>query len=268
MNEDYLAIDAMNWSTLRHLATSAKLLRWRVDHPREDTEALEIGRAAHCAILEPARWTLAYVARPDFGDGRTKAAKEAKAAWLAELAPGIETLDAEEHALIERMARSVREHPEASRLLRAGRAEEIVTWTDAATGLACKARIDWLAPGYVVDLKSTRRDTVRSLTHDIASLLYHGQLAFYHDGARAAGLIPDDADGPFVVAVQKSEPYDVVPARLGLEGLDRGRALYRTLLERYAACRAADWWPGIASEVITLRLPTWAAGGDGEEQEW
>lgn len=265
---DYAAIDAMNWSTLRHLATSAKLLRWRVDHPREDTDALELGRAAHCAILEPARWAESYVARPDFGDGRTKEAKAGKTAWLATLAPGVEVLDADEHALVERMARAVREHPEAARLLHAGRAEEIVTWTDAATGLACKARVDFIAPGYVVDIKSTRRDTVRSITHDVATLLYYGQLAFYHDGARAAGLIPDDADGPFAIFAQKGEPFDVVPARLGLEAIERGRNLYRSLLDRYLACRAANWWPGIAPEVITLQLPPWAAGGDGEEQEW
>lgn len=265
---DYAAIDAMNWSTLRHLATSALLLRWRVDHPREDTEALERGRRVHAAILEPDVWASRYVAQPDFGDMRTKVAKAARDEWLAALAPGVETLDAGEHALVERVARTVREHPAAAKILRAGRREEVVTWTEPGSGLACKSRLDFIGPAYVVDIKTTRAQTLRDIARDIASYLYHGQLAFYTDAAIESGRIPRDCEGPYVIAAQTVEPFDVVVGRLSPEDLHKGRALYRRLIDRYLACRAADWWPGLAPDVVTLRLPEWAAGGVEEETDW
>lgn len=266
----YEEIDALNWSTIRHLATSPLLLRWRTEHPRADSDALRVGRGIHCATLEPERWATSYVAKPDFGDGRTKAAKEAKATWLDSIKPGLEILDADEHALIERCAAAVRAHPAASRLIETGRAEEILTWTDEVTGAACKARVDLIAPTYVLDLKSTRQQTVRGMARDAASLLYHGQLAMYHDGAVSSRLIPrDHADGPYLIHVQTVEPYDVVPARLMAEDLERGRSLYRSLLQRYLDCQAAGWWPGIAPGVIDLELPSWAPSGSREqEMDW
>lgn len=266
--DEYEAIPARNWSTLKHIATSPRMLRYRVEHPQAETDAFELGRAFHCALLEPERWASSYVARPYFGDGRTKKAKAARTAWQATLPAGVEVIDAEQHALAERCARAVREHPAAARLLRAGRVEEIVQWSDEETGIACKARMDLVTPFYVLDLKSTRRQSLHRLVGDIASFLYHGQLAFYHDGARASRLIPPDADGPYLIVVQTDEPFDVVPMRLDPTDLMRGRALYRSLLRRYIECQAAEWWPGIAPEVIDLVLPSWAAGGEEERTDW
>lgn len=266
ITDAYSAVDGLNWSTLRHLATSAKLLRWRVDHPREDTDALELGRAIHCATLEPDRWPRAYVARPSFGDGRTKDAKAAKAAWMATIPAGCEVLDAETHELAERCAFAINAHPAASRLLRAGRAEEIVQWTDHELGVKCKARLDYITPAHMLDLKSTRRTTIRDMTRDVATLLYHGQLAWYFDGAVAARVLPPDAE-VYAVAAQTVEPFDVVVFRVGVEALGVGRRLCRSLLEMYVACESSGWWPGLAPEVIPLQLPTWAAGGNGEETE-
>lgn len=258
----YEAIDAMNWSTLKLLATSAKLLRWRVDRPREDTEALERGRRIHTAVLEPAKWSR-VVPLPDFGDMRTKAAKTARDEWLV-ANQGAEAIDADEHALCERVAASVREHPAAARLLAVGRAEQVITWIDRPSGLPCKARLDFLAPGHLADLKTGRWQSVRDIARDRAMYLDHGQLAFYLDGAIEAGLLPADASH-HIIAAQTIEPYDVVVGALAPEDLDKGRMLCRRLIDRYLACRAADWWPGLAPEVVVLRLPEWAAGGAEEE---
>jgi hypothetical protein len=260
----YAAIDAVNWSTLVHLATSARLLEWRRDHPRDETRALRVGTLIHCALLEPARWAREFIVEPDFGDGRTKAAKEARAAWRATIDPAAQIVDADEHALAERCASAVRAHPAASRLLSHGRAEEILTWHDEATGIACKACLDFIAPSYFVDLKSTRAETLDELAREIAARLYHGQIAFYLDGAIATRRLHPLSSQAFVLAMQTVEPYDVIPARIQVADLERGRALYRRLLRRYAECRAANWWPGLAPGVVDLPLPEWAPGGDPE----
>jgi hypothetical protein len=262
----YEEIDAVNWSTLVHMATSAKLLAWRKDHPREETPALRRGTAIHRALLEPERFVREYVAEPDFGDGRTKAAKEAKAVWSATVAPGAVILDADEHELVVRCAEAARAHPAVRDLLRGGHAEEVLTWHDEM-GIACKGRVDYLTPAYLLDLKSTRAETLPQLAREIAGRLYHGQIAFYLDGAIAAKRVDALASAVYVVAVQTVEPYDVIPARIMPEDIERGRSLYRSLLRRYAECQAAGYWPGLAPQIVDLSLPEWAPGGELEPEQ-
>lgn len=267
--DPYDAIDAVNWSSLVHLATSARLLEWRRTHPREETTALRVGTAVHCAILEPERFPRAYITRPDLGDGRTKAGKIRRAQWNAERDPNAIVLDADEYELVTRCAESARAHPAVRDALRGGCAEEVITWTDEETGLACKGRLDYLTPTHIVDLKSTRAETVDGFAREIAGRLYHGQLGFYLDGATAARRIHASASQVLIIGLQTVEPYDVIPARLGSEWIERGRPLYRGLLRRYADCQAAGWWPGLAPGVVDLRVPPWAAGGDDNEQgDW
>lgn len=265
----YDAIDAVNWSSLVHLATSAKLLDWRRTHPRDETDALRLGLAIHCAILEPDRFPTAYIRRPYLGDGRTKAGKILRARWEEERDPNAVVLDADKYELVTRCAESARSHPAVRDMLRGGRAEEILEWTDEETGLACKGRVDYLTPTLVADLKSTRAETIDGFAREVAGRLYHGQLAFYIDGAIAARRVSADVAQASVIGIQTVEPFDVIPARLGSEWLERGRSLYRGLLRRYADCQAAGWWPGLAPGVVDLRVPPWAAGGEDNEQgDW
>lgn len=265
----YDAIEALNWSTLKHLAISPRMLRWRVDHPQPDSRAMQLGRAIHCAVLEPERWASAYTVKPAC-DRRTKIGKAAYAEWLDSLDPGVEVLDAADHEIAERCAVAVRTHSVAAALLRGGRTEEIVTWTDPELGVACKARLDLIAPMYVLDLKSTRSETLPAMGGETARRLYHGQLAYYHDGAIAAGLVPREAELPRVLYVQTVDPFDVVPGRLMREDIEDGRSLYRGFLRKYLECQAADWWPGLAPEEVDLLLPAWTPRGDenAETEAW
>ena len=149
--DSYDAIDAVNWSSLVHLATSAKLLDWRRTHHRAETDALRVGAAIHCAILEPQRFAGAYIPRPDLGDGRTRAGRIRRAMWNAERDPSAVVLEIDEYELVTRCAESARAHPAVREMLRGGCAEEVVTWTDEETGLRCKGRLDYLTPTSVID---------------------------------------------------------------------------------------------------------------------
>ena len=51
--EDYLAIQAVNWSSLKHMHESPHAYNYWQQHPRGDTPAYLKGRAVHCAVLEP-----------------------------------------------------------------------------------------------------------------------------------------------------------------------------------------------------------------------
>jgi hypothetical protein len=102
---------------------------------------------------------------------------------------------------------------------------------------------------------------------DASALLYHGQLAWYHEGAIAAGVLPPDADPPSVVAVQTTEPFDVMAFRMTPQALAAGRLLWQSLIRRYSACQAADYWPGVAPTVLDYEVMPWASIGDGESYQ-
>lgn len=255
---DYEKIPGLNWSTLKRIHTSALLVRYRADHPEPDKPSFVVGRATHVAVLEPKRFTKAYVVMPGFSG---KGMKAAKAEWLENVRvaeSGAEVIKEDDHAMAERVRDAVRGHRAASKLLDHGRAEVTATWS--VGGVSAKARIDWLRPMGILEFKTTRQTTLRAFANDAARMLYHGQVAWYHDGAVAAGLIPDPSNPPIIIAAQTVEPYDVAVLRVGEVELEAGRRLYLDLLEQYTQCQAAGYWPGICPGIEDLNLPGWAPG--------
>ena len=137
-------------------------------------------------------------------------------------------------------------------------------WTDPVTNLACKGRADYVRSTRLVDLKTARSVAPRQFMRAAADYLYHGQVAFYMDGALESGVLPQEACFPAIVAVQSSPPWDVAVYKFTPQALDAGRRLYRTLLDRLHECQTADWWPGVAPAPAALELPGWAAGVEDE----
>lgn len=279
----------LNWSTLRHIATSPKLLKWRVEHPTPDSDALKLGRSIHCAILEPQefgkRWVAATTCQAKTGKGepcKSDGSLYYMGSWYcrvrghapAEATPtpgeGVEVMTSEGLELTRVCAASVAAHGPASKLLTGGHAEQEIEWTDPESGIECRGRIDYLRPNDLIDLKSTRRETIREFTADCARNLYHAQLAWYTDGAIQAGRLPADAGLPYVVAISTEEPYDVVAFQLSKVSLEAGRILIRDLIKKYQECQAAELWPGLAPDLAVLDLPSWAPGmqGSDETERW
>jgi hypothetical protein len=275
----------LNWSTLRHLAVSAKLLKWRVEHPQADTLDMRLGRAIHCAILEPLeypkRWIVAGPCEATKKDGAACGSQGSlylDGGWYCRvrghgpegagpLPDGVEVLTEADVQTVKTCAAAVAEHKLATRTLTGGLPEHEIEWTEPETGIACRGRIDYLRPSQVVDLKSTIEETVRAFERTVANRMYHAQLAWYHDGAVHAGRLQPDAPLPVIVSVQKVEPYDVVVYQLSKHTYQAGQILYRDLLLRYRDCVAADHWPGIAPSMVELELPKWAPGMNGSEYE-
>lgn len=274
----------LNWSTLRYIATSARLLKWRIDHPEPESDALRKGRSIHCAILEPKkfpkRWvsvTSCHATTKGGGACRSDGSLYFEGHWYCRLrghAPegatdslggDLEILDREAARVTTLCAESVFAHGPASKILQGGRPEQEIEWTDAESGIECRGRVDYLRPNEVVDLKTTRQETVREFTADAARNMYHGQLAWYTDGAIAAGRLPQDAGLPYVVSVSTVEPYDVVAYQLSKVSFEAGRILVRDLITKYQECMATDLWPGVAPDLAVLDLPSWAAGMHGSE---
>lgn len=251
----YESIAAINWSSLKHLAVSPLLYRWRLSHPKAATPAMVLGTAIHCAVLEPDKLDSRFAVYD--GTRRGKAWEE----WQVDH-PGVQSLKPDERERVQQASAAVLAHREAAKLLRGCRHEEPQTWTDPETGLACKGRLDAIGPSYLLDLKTASSIeegmavAPRTFTRTAAARLYHGQLAWYHDGATLARKIQGDVP-PYVIAVESDEPFDVGCYQLTPETLAAGRALYRSLLRRLEQCLAADYWPGVAPDLMPLELPAW-----------
>ncbi|MCP3884182.1 MAG: hypothetical protein GY700_01660 [Propionibacteriaceae bacterium] len=258
---EYSKIKALNWSSLKPMAESALHCQWLRCHPRVDTEALRLGTVVHMAVLEPDRYETECVRRPNKWDSwRTKASKE----WRQDqIDAAMWVLTDDEADRVDRMVDAISRHSDAVRLLSNTRTEEAITWE--IDGVPCKGRVDAISADRVVDLK-TCRDLGLFVRRDAASMLYHGQLAWYLDGAIAAGACSPDA-AAYVVPVESDGPYDCAALRLSERSLDAGRRLWRRLLDEWITCRDTGLWLGRYPSEDILDMPLWAPGMYDDDEE-
>lgn len=155
------------------------------------------------------------------------------------------------------MATAVNSHPIAGKLFAGGRPEQTLIWQDD-DGVMCRAKVDWLRPDGMVDLKTTESATPDALSKSTHNYGYAIQAAFYTRGFRAV-------DGPFgpdpffaFVAVEKTAPYLVQVYQLTERALAYGGRKVGEALEIYRDCTASGIWPGYPlNEITDIDLPAW-----------
>jgi hypothetical protein len=246
--DEYAAIKATNWSTLRAMAISPKHYQYALTTPRPDTPAMRLGRAVHTATLEPDVFPLQWTVY----DGR-RAGKVWDEFAAVNADKSILTVDEYETALAIRDA--VHAHKSARRLLRYGKPEVSLRWVDKQTRQRCKGRLDWLRGDTLIDLKTSRDVDPHAFGRTAAQLDYHGQLAFYRRGLLATGHNP----GPvYIIAVENSGPFDVMVYEVDDDVLAWGDEIVGSLLHQLKVCRKRRSWPGRDSGVQELQYPSWA----------
>jgi hypothetical protein len=268
-NADYHAHSAVSKSHLDQVARSPLHYWARYLDPNrivpEPTPAMAIGSAVHTHVLELDQWDARYVSAPDGIDRRTKAGK---AEWEAftTAATGRTVLPKADADLVMRMAHSVFTHPAAAMLLALpGKAETTHMWTDAATGLQCKCRPDWLTDDgrLLVDLKTTE-DAGRGFAKSIATWRYHVQASWYLDGVeQATGTRPEQF---LFLCVEKKAPYAVAVYAADAEMIAAGAQTAARDLDVLATCKAANAWPGYSDQIEPISLPPWMRPGGTQQQ--
>lgn len=252
----YEKIEAVNFSTLKDLRRSAAHYRHSLLHPREDTDAMRMGRCIHAATLEPDR----FQSRCALWTGLKRAGKK----WekFCDDNGGREILRKAEWDQCLAVQRAVRSHPAAADLLKSGRAEVTIEWADSETGIKCKARIDYLADA-ISDLKTCKDASPVTFGRTAWRLAYHTQAAWYQEAVRAATgrLLPFS-----FIAAEVEEPHVVQVYNVPEHVLDIGREEFRGLLRALAAYRERDQWPGYSDDgaALELSLPRWAVDADEE----
>jgi len=141
-NVDYHSGQGLGSSHLKSLLRSPMHYKRSIENPFKETEAMRMGNAVHCAVLESESFREMYVAVPE-GDKRSKAVK---AAWAEIDGDGKIPLSLEDFNSIQGMARSIHAHPFAGRWLSDGIAEQSGYWMqhvevdELQTDILCKCR--------------------------------------------------------------------------------------------------------------------------------
>lgn len=162
----------------------------------------------------------------------------------------------------EQMASAVWDHPAAHALLSEGIPEVSLFWVDEATGVKCRARLDWCPTPpktgrlVVPDLKTANSAAPSEFQKVAARLGYYGQQEHYSDGIRATGL-SDDPGFVFVV-VETTDPWPVIVGQFEtFEDKTLGAAVVDRCRRVWHECVTTDTWPAYPPGVIDLTLPTW-----------
>lgn len=215
----------------------------------ETKREFDLGHAAHTLVLGSGPQLVLV----DAEEWRTKAVKEE----VAEIrAAGHVPMRPSDFDAAYAMAGAVREHPIAAKLLTGGVPERTLIWRDEATGVLCRAKVDWLRPDGIVDLKTCESAAAEALSKSAHNYGYAIQAPFYLRGLRANQHLGE----PFFafVAVEKTAPHLVHVHQLSERALTWGDRRVAEALEIYRDCVAADEWPGYPIDEITeIDLPPW-----------
>lgn len=256
---DYLAIPAVSITRLKELGRSPQHYRHRLMNPKE-TPALSLGRAAHCAVLEPERFNRDHAVWTERTESGKMAPRNSKKwdAFLSDHADkSILSLDEYNSSLA--MQSAVRSDAHAMRYLGHGEAE--VTMLAEIYGHACKGRADWVTEidgrDALVGLKSARDCRPRQFGRQSANLGYYLQWGFYYDLFKTVtGREPLMKE----IVVENEAPYAVTVFNIPDEVIQQGCDEYALLLEQLAECERNQSWPGPAISEIDLVLPAWVYG--------
>lgn len=233
----------------KYLRQSPALFRHRLDHPWTKP-AFNLGSAAHALVLGAGVEDI-YVA--PFDDWRTKAARDERdLAHESRLSP---ILPADWLKACD-MAEAIASHREASELLAMpGDSEASAYASDEATGIRLRGRFDRITEKIGLDYKTTAKTIPGAgFDRDAWTFGYYMQDAWYSDLAAAL----DRPLMAFAFILQSKEPpYLVEVVELDDAARDLGRRHNREAIDLYAACRAADHWPG-PSGFRTVSLPAYA----------
>lgn len=264
--EEYLAWDAVSSHDLMLVRRSPAHLRDAKAAPRQPTDAMRMGTAAHAWILQPEEAPDLVMVAPKV-DRRTKAGKQMWAEFLEEA--GDRTIVNEEEATaLAKMAGAVAAAPAAQAVLGAAKVREASmlwrSWIGAEpSDVWSRGRPDAVSEcgGLIVDLKTTQDASPDAFARTAANFNYPLQAAYYIDGLKAAGIASPEAVISFVfLVVEKTPPYGVAVYTLPEEAIELGRSQYQSAFSTYEDAVATNIWGGYSAayQIETLNLPRWA----------
>jgi hypothetical protein len=231
---------------------------------KQDTGTVEVkreydlGHAVHTWVLGAGPEPVLFPGTGANPEAWQKTAdKDAVAALRAE---GKVPLRPKDWAAAKAMTAAVKAHPIAANLLSRGEPERTLVWHDPISGVLCRAKVDWLRPDGITDLKTTESAADDALSKALHNFGYAISAPFYLRGFRALDIDRAVGPAPFFafIVVEKEPPHLVRVTQLVERALAWGDRQVSAALEIYRDCTAAGVWPGYPEDEITeIDLPAW-----------
>ena len=257
----YSEIEAVNFSTLKHMDRGAIYYKNALKRGFKQTAAMAKGSAVHCLVLEPHEFNARYCI-----NDQSRYSTAFKDAQKLEAEAGrtmIKSKDVEEAKLI---AASVMANPEAAMYLNGAEFEKTLEWE--MHGFKCKGRVDAMkldGKPVLIDPKTTTDPQAWAFGKQVYDMKYHVQMAFY-----AAGMVEQfgiEYPKVLLIAVGNTAPYECIVHELDLETLDLGEQTYMKWLDALKQCREDDSYPSSYPGTNKLRLPGYAYGREETEPD-
>jgi hypothetical protein len=176
---------------------------WPKDEP---SPAMQFGTLAHTMIEVGGPDKLDIVRRPAGLDFRTKEGK----AWKDANA-GREIVSDDDWTRLERVWTHLQACSQVRKFLGQGHTEKELFWQHSRSGIDCRAKVDLLADGVLIDWKTTSAASEEEFINQAASMFYDVRLAFYRDGIESQGL---ERPRVLVVGIQANGGHEVFPLEL------------------------------------------------------
>jgi PDDEXK-like domain of unknown function (DUF3799) len=229
--------------------------RYELDNPPPPKKTFDIGTAAHRLVLGDG---------PDLVvvDAKRWDSDAVKAEVAAVRAEGAIPLKRGEYEAVVAMATVLRQHPLASALFdpERGKPEQSLFWQDRATGVQCRARLDWLPETdggrlLVADYKSAANASTAAFHQAVKDYRYDQQDEWYTTGVEAVGLA-EDVVMVFVVQ-EKTPPYLINVCQCSPMWLLMAEDRNKRAREVFKRCTETGKWPGYGPDVEMVSPPTW-----------
>lgn len=251
---------SLSVSGAKTLLKAPALFKQEREHP-VFKKVFDFGSAAHSKVLGVGAQVRMIPAESLASNGAASTAA-AKAFIEQARKDGAVALKPDEYAIVEAMAAKITEHPVASRLLAAGRAEVSAFAVDPETGVMRRGRADFLsALGLIVDYKSADNADPKAWAGKygvISKLGYDLQAEWYLSLFRDCG---EPARGFCWIVQEKKPPYIVTV--IGIDEAELAYAAERNRLARqmFRDCTESDVWPGYIDDCsvasVSLTDPTY-----------
>ncbi|MBE7942261.1 PD-(D/E)XK nuclease-like domain-containing protein [Ramlibacter aquaticus] len=246
--------DALSCSMLKPLLVSPAHFQVALACPPRQTDAMVFGSVLHLLVLEPHLLSQEVAVFPSVASKRTSEYKEFVAGR-----PDKMVIDEPSFAEARGLADKVMTTPYKGRcvgkFIEESIPEATVYYTDPATGLRIRLRMDAYHLDLTIDLKSTRHSDPLAFLRDAVDMDYDLQAFLYSFGR---GLYEgSQALEPFVfVAAETEAPYSVSTLSAGSTFMDNGARKYQAALTAYKACSETGLWPDLGTDA-ELEIEPW-----------